>query len=198
MKTLSIALLAIPMLATTAFAQDAAGPAPKMRLGAQVEILPLGTLEASAGGQSSSTDADIAYGIGATFDYDITPNFSIGAAPRFIFNVNGKDSNDDAGKQLDLRVRATAHFPVAPQIQIYGFVAPGYSIVMLPSGAGIDDPKGFAIGFGGGLTYDVAPKVFLSGEVGYQLGFQSTKVLDQDLDAKTRYLSIGLGAGARF
>jgi hypothetical protein len=213
MKT-RIALVALSaslgslLAAAPAFAADeggdlavaqAAAP-PKARAAFQLELVPTGKLGVKATGIDQTYTAAFAYGIGGTFDYDVTPNLSIGLAPRLIFNVINKDapSGAEAEKELDLRVRATAHFPIAPKLTLYGFAAPGYSIILQGDDARTDDPAGFVLGLGGGVTFDVAPRVFLAGELGYQLGFQSVTYMGESADVTTDLLSISLGGGARF
>jgi hypothetical protein len=188
------ATIASSFVASAALADElGAEAAPKVRIGAQVELLPTGSLDS----EPDSATPKVAYGVGLTFDYAITRNISIGVAPRMIFNVIDKDANGDAASQLDLRARVKGHFPIADKIEAYGFVAPGYSIVMLPDSE-LDNPAGLVLAFGAGATYDLTPRMFVSGEVGYQLGFQRTEVLGETVDLGTSYLHVGLGAGARF
>lgn len=194
------------LFAAPAFAQESAAPAAsdsKLSAQAQVEVLPLGSAEATIGDMSMSSDAAVAYGVSGMFDYAITPNLSIGVAPRLLLNVRAADAapEDKAGKELDLRARLLAHFPVAPNLSLYASLSPGYTIMM--SGEdGVDDTKGFAIGGAAGVTYDVSPKLFLSGEVGYQRAFASDDLMLGDqkitIDSTLSYMHIGLGAGTRF
>jgi hypothetical protein len=189
--------LAGSLLATSAFAQEGTAAAPKLTAGAQIDLLPVGTLTLDEADEGTA----FAYGIGASIDYAITPMISIGFAPRYIANVITDNAQDDAdaAAELDLRLRVKAQFPVAPALNAYGFLAPGYSIIMLPDDfEGVDDPAGLVVGFGGGVTYDVAPSFFVNGELGYQIGFQSTSFAGNDVDFTSDYLHIGLGAGTRF
>lgn len=193
---------------SAAFADEAGASststASKMRASAQVELLPTGELEAEVEGDSLSTDAATAYGISAAFDYALTPFLSIGLAPRLVLNVDSDESDDDSdpGKQLDLRARVLAHMPVAPKLEVYGYLSPGYSIAMFDD-EDLDNPKGFSIGGALGASYDVSPAMYLTGEVGYTKAFTSTDIMvapgqsvEADLDLS--YLHVGLGAGTRF
>lgn len=151
-----------------------------------------------------SEDTAVAYGISAAFDYALTPFLKIGAAPRVVFNVAPDDDDGeemDSETAIDLRLRLLAHFPVAPKLQAYASLTPGYSIIM-SSTDGVDSATGFAIGAAAGVSYDVSPAMFINGEVGYQRAFTSTSatVLDQtiDMDLDLSYLHIGVGAGTRF
>jgi hypothetical protein len=204
MKTrIAMVVVALGSLAATSVhAQEtsvaAEAPAKKLRVGAQLELVPAGTLKAEGGGKSISSDTAFAYGVGGTFDLDLTPNFSIGVAPRLVLTLKGDEPGDKAGKELDLRARAMLHLPVADKLTAYGYVAPGYSFIFLPSGATADDPAGLVLGFGAGASYDVAPNLFVSAELGYQLGFQSTSVAGETLDLNSNLFSVSCGAGARF
>jgi hypothetical protein len=195
------------LLSSPALAQDgdvsASAAAPKMRAQAQVEILPLGSAEASIGDASTEGDTDLAYGISATFDYAVTPFLSIGVAPRLVLNVIPEDAEegDDADKQLDLRARIRGHYAVSRGLELHASLMPGYTIV-LAGEDGVESAKGFAVGGSVGVTYDVSPKMFVGGEVGYQHAFTSADLMvgavpiAADLDLS--YLHIGLGAGTRF
>lgn len=193
-------------MSTAAFAQEMEianeAPATKMRAGAQLEMLPLGSLDIPLGdGASVSADTAIAYGVSATFDYAVTPFLSVGVAPRAIFNIKGKDSDSDSDSssftEIDLRARVLAHFPVAKGIEVFGSASPGYSIVT-GGDSEFDDPKGFAIAGAIGATYDLSPKAYLSAEVGYQRAFTSISEGDMSADMDLSFMHIGLGAGTRF
>src|SRR4051812_35706499 len=107
-----------PVAAATGTA--AASGESKMRLGLNVVPMPfLGKLKASAGGLDTSTDAAFAFGIMPVFDYLVTPNFFVGAAPMYTFNVKGKDQMGDASKELDLMLRVGGLLPVADKLQVY-------------------------------------------------------------------------------
>jgi opacity protein-like surface antigen len=207
LAAVTVCTLASSLATSSAFAQEAGAPAsdtsPKMRLGAQVEVLPVGSGKATVGDTSMTNDAAVAYGVTGTFDYALTPYLSVGVAPRLVLNVTPDNAapGDRADKELDLRARVLGHFAVAPKLEVYAAVAPGYAIVM--SGQdGINNSSGFAIGGAAGVTYDVSPKMFLSGEVGYQRAFTSTDITvgNQTMtgDLALSYMHVGLGAGTRF
>lgn len=195
------------LISSSVFADDIgnseSGAAPRMRVQAQVELLPIGSGKGTVGGTSMTTDAATAYGVSGMFDYAVMPYLSIGVAPRLVFNVNAKNAadGDKADKELDLRARLLGHYPVAPRLELYAALSPGYTIVM--SGTdGVKNATGFAIGGSAGLTYDLSPKAFISGEVGYQRAFTSTDLtvgpqsVSSDLDLS--YMHVGIGAGTRF
>jgi hypothetical protein len=192
---------------SSAFAQEAGAPAsdasPKMRLGAQVEVLPVGSGKATVGDTSMTNDAAVAYGVTGTFDYALTPYLSVGVAPRLVLHVTPDNAQpgQDADKELDLRARLLGHVAVAPKLELYASIAPGYAIVM-NSEDGVGNSSGFAIGGAAGVTYDLSPRMFLSGEVGYQRAFTSTDLTvgNQTIsgDLALSYMHVGLGAGTRF
>jgi opacity protein-like surface antigen len=195
------------LISTSVFAEDTGistrSDATRMRVQAQVEMLPLGSGKASIAGSSTTTDAATAYGVTAMFDYAITPYLSIGMAPRLVFNVttDDADAGDSADKQLDLRARLVGHYPVARGVELYGALTPGYTII-LASTDGVNNATGFALGGAAGVTYDLSPKAFIGAEVGYQRAFTSTDLMlgtqsvSADLDLS--YMHVGLGAGTRF
>lgn len=202
------ATFALAAAGTAAFADEAGatstGSSSKMRASAQIEMLPVGELEAGVEGESFSTDTATAYGISAAFDYAVTPFLSIGVSPRLVLNVDSDESDEDSdpGKQLDLRARVLAHMPMAPKLEVYGYLSPGYSIAMFDDEE-LDDPTGFSLGGALGASYDVSSAMYLTGEVGYTKAFTSTDVMvgpgqsvEADLDLS--YLHVGLGAGTRF
>jgi hypothetical protein len=165
---------------------------------ARVDVIPVGTLAAGDGDTEISTDMALAYGVGAQVDYWVTDQISVGLAPRYILNVIADEADDDAdaAAELDIAVRAAYNHAVNPQLTAYGFLAPGYSIIMLPEqeGVEIDDPAGLIIGFGAGARYGINDKLFAQGELGYQLGMQ--KIEDSDFTAS--FLHIGVGIGSHF
>jgi hypothetical protein len=131
------------------------------------------------------------------------PYLSIGVAPRLVLNVKPSDGADgaDADKEIDLRARITGRLPVAPGVELYASVMPGYSIVT-SSQDGVDSATGFALAGALGATYDLTPKIFLGAEVGYQRAFTSAteSIAGQNLsaDLELSYLHVGIGAGTRF
>jgi hypothetical protein len=194
------------LVGSTAAAQETAvsadtslGEPSKARIGVVLSPMPSGTLKVEAAGFAGDTDAKFAFGVMPTFDFSLNQFLFVGVAPQYIFNVNGDDFDGDAASELDLRARIGGIAKVADTVRVFGYLAPGYSILMLPDdGFGnVDDPKGFVLGFAGGAAFDLAPSTYLSAEVGYQVGYQSTEVLNNDVDFKTNYLHLGVGLGFR-
>lgn len=203
------------LLSTPAFAGDlgaAAAPSPsRLRVQAQVEVLPTGSESLNAdtpnGTSSLSMDADVAYGITGMIDYDLTPYLAVGVAPRLVLNVKVNDPafRDRAGEELDLRAHVLGHLPVAPGVELYASLSPGYADLLDDAHSTL---SGFALAGALGATFRVSPRVFLSGELGYQRVFSSRDttfeipgtgtpfVIKNDVDLS--YLHIGLGAGTHF
>jgi len=166
--------------------------ASQMRVGLNVVPMPFGKFKTDVG----SVDTKFAFGVFPFFDYLIHPNFFVGIAPQYTFNVKPKDVDGDAAKELDIMLRLGGQGYVANQLQLYGYASPGYSIVMPPSGG--TNAKGFVLGLHAGAMYDVTPGAFLNLEIGYQLGFQKVSVGGVSGDTKTSFAQIGLGGGIRF
>jgi opacity protein-like surface antigen len=198
----------ISMMSSSAFAQGQEGgagaaPATGLRAEAQFEVLPMGSGKTTFEGQSVTADTATAYGITGIVDYAINPYLSIGVAPRLVLNVKSTDAGDDtdASKEIDLRARITGRVPVAPGVELYASVMPGYSIVTSTQD-GMNSATGFALAGALGATYDLTPRFFLGAEVGYQHAFTSVdqmvgnQKLSADLDLS--YLHVGIGAGTRF
>jgi hypothetical protein len=177
------------------------GETSTMRLGVSLAPMPTGTLKGKIGaGAETSESSAFAFAIAPTFDFSFSQFFFAGLAPQYILNVKGKD-DDKAGSELDLRVRVGGNAKVADTLMLYGYLAPGYSIVMLPDpeagGAKLDNPAGFVLGFAAGAMLDFTPELFGTGELGYQVGYQKTTFAGMDVDVKTNFLHIGIGLGYR-
>jgi hypothetical protein len=172
-----------------------AGPAeePQGRIGAELALLPVGSLKASEGAATLSTDTAVAMGIGAVLQHPIDHTFTVELAPRVLFNVKGNHA-DESATELDVRVRVTAGGYVAPEIRLYGALEPGYSYLFMPRA--MDDtssPNGLTAGFAVGAAFKAAPKTMVTTELGYQLGFQSTRILGMDVDLRSSFLHVAVG-----
>jgi hypothetical protein len=154
--------LAVTGLASTLAAS--AAHADKIKVGGQLQVLPaLSSLKAEGLGLDESASAEPAFGVLGTFDYAVHPNIDIGLAPRIVFGLKA-DSDADSATQFDLAARVTGHAQVAPKLDIFGFAAPGYSILSMPNWPDqVDQPSGLVLGFGGGAggqDVDVQTKLF--------------------------------------
>ena len=199
MRVLGACLVSITMVG--AVASVAAADAGGVSAAGMLNLMPLGTFRAEFGNDRDSEGTELAYGIGAQIDYHVTSNISIGFAPRFTLNVipDTADANDDASTQLDLLARGQYNHPINPQVTAFGFVALGYSRIMLPDESnGVDDPAGLVLGFGAGGRYLLNGKMFVQGELGYQKGFHGVEVMGRDITFATSYLHLGFGIGSHF
>jgi opacity protein-like surface antigen len=188
-----LVLASLPLAITASASVAHAGA----ELGAEAIIVPTG--EITVGDDDLDSESAVAYGVGALLDFAISPNISVGFAPRYIFNIKGEgfDEDADGASQLDLMVRVTGRAPLSRGAELFVFGAPGYSMIFLPEDLeDFDDPTGFTVGVGGGARFKLNPSLALVGEVGYSWGFQSTEVLDEDVDVQTDLLHVGIGVQA--
>lgn len=170
----------------------------KMRVGLTLVPMPFGRLTTGTVfpgvAVSGSADAEFAFGVLPYFDFAVTRYFFVGLAPQLTFGIKPQNVSGDAAREFDFLVRLGGNAPVADTIQLYGYIAPGYSVVMLPH---LDDGTGLVLGFHGGAIFDLSSKLYLNGELGYQFGYQSTSILGQSVDTHTNYFHLGLGVGLR-
>jgi Outer membrane protein beta-barrel domain len=203
-KCTQLLVLVGMLVPASVWAQNNANP-PPIVVGVDLQLAPTGTITSSLGNLESSNDAAASYGIGGLVDFGVSGNISVGFAPRYLLNVraansqNDPNGNDNTATELDLRFRVAYHVAVARKVQAYGFVAPGYSVVFAPKNANNDNynPKGLIIGLGGGALYALRPNLALTGEIGYQVGYQATTVnvlgIKSDVSYETEYLHLSVG-----
>ncbi len=172
----------------TARAAVSRPPAEPAKLGVMFSLLPTGTLSGTA-----STDTVFAMAVAPFIDVGINPYVAVGLSPQVIFRVKGDGFTGESAKEFDLRARVTARAPVSPGVAAFARLSPGYSIIALPStssGASAEpNPKGMMVDFSVGTEVALVPRLFLTVDLGYQVGFQS----NSDGDLHTRYLHIGAG-----
>ena len=181
-------------------AAPAAAPAAsesKMQLGLNLLPMALGKMSSTDPFSGASVPGDLAfaYGVGLSFGYAVIPGLTIGVAPQALFNVKGKDANGTASKEYDIMARVAYAYTVAPKFAIYAEVLPGYSVISnaSPANAG----KGLVLAGGVGATMDVTDQVFLNLGVGYQMGFQKISQSGVNIDEKSKFLRIAVGAGVK-
>ena len=197
----AVVLAGLVLVPAVGRAQGMTESQPKVWLGGHLGLSPIGTLKAEILDQSMTFDASPAFEIGGHVEIQLTPLVSIGVAPAVMFHIKASDDNDSAS-ELDLPLRVIVGGNVAPRVRLYGFAAPGYTIEFLPDTGTIDigHPHGFMIGFGGGIAYRVAPRVALTGELGYQFRFLSETVQGPlgsvDITQQNNYLTFGFGVMA--
>jgi hypothetical protein len=169
--------------------------ADRLRIGGSFSIHPVGQIKAGVG-DTDTVDTETAFSLGGALEYQLHPNFAIGVAPRLILNLKAEDSTESA-KEFDLALRLVGGAPVAQNIQIYGFGAPGYSM-LFPADwpEELDNPAGFIFGLGGGVGFDINPQFRLAGELGYQFGSQQVSEDGVTLDVNTSFFHLGVVAMA--
>jgi hypothetical protein len=175
------------------------GETSTLRLGITLAPMPAGTLKTNLLGAESDTSSAFAFAIAPTFDYSINQFVFVGLAPQYIFNIKGKDAmGGSAASELDLRLRVGGNAKVADTLMLYGYLAPGYGIVMPGSdNDNAESAKGFVLGFAAGAMLDFTPALFGTAEIGYQVGYQKFTVASTDVDFKTNFMHIGIGLGVR-
>jgi hypothetical protein len=160
------------------------------RAGVELAVLPIGSLGASVGNASTRVDSAAAFGVGGVLQLPIGAVFALDLAPRVLFNVKGSD-DDSSATELDVRARVTAGSLVSPGVRIFAALEPGFSVLFLPNSTSTSpSPKGLILGFGAGAAVRVAPALWLTGELGYQIGFQSMTVTNIEVGLDTRFFHL--------
>ncbi|MCK6544595.1 porin family protein [Myxococcota bacterium] len=192
----TLALFAVAMLAS------ANAHAEGWLAGVDLRLLPAGTIE--MGGDevtSSSVGTAPTFGVTGHVDYAISRYFLVGVMPQVLFGIvteaDAGEPDQSALSQLDLMLRLTGGFDATQALKIYGYVAPGYSILFMYDDWGYDDPAGFVLAVGAGASYDVGRRMYLSLDLGYQAGFQSLEDAGRTAEVTTSFLTLGLGLGFR-
>jgi hypothetical protein len=169
-----------------------------MRLGVGLQPMPTGSITTSYSGSQQDATPAFAFALAPSFDVWFHRFAFVGLVPRYVFNV--KAQGDRPGGEVDYRLRLGVDVPVNDSLMLFGYLAPGYSLVVLPPDArypGRPHPRGPVIGFAAGAMIDLGRWLYLSVELGQQLGFQTTTIAGAEVDSRTSFLHIGLGAGCR-
>jgi hypothetical protein len=194
-KTTLVIAIAVLGAARVAAADGDGG---KSEVGLDLALLPSGSFHSVVPvlGTAVSTSTSTAFGIGATIGARSSLVF-VDLAPRMLFDVNYNNSNMAASKELDLRARIGVVFSPVPRISIRGYGAPGYSMIF--PAANTDTSKGFSIGAGGMVGFEIVSGAELTVDVGYTWGMEKVTVNNvigsgtTDIDAATDYLHLGVG-----
>jgi hypothetical protein len=166
---------------------------PQARIGAEIALLPVGSLKASAGDFMISGDTALALGVGGVVQHPIDQHFTVELAPRLVFHVKGQN-DDKSATELDLRGRVTAGGYVSPSIRLYGAFEPGYSFLFLPDDGGdVSSPNGLTLGLAGGAAFKTGTNMMLTAELGYQFGYQQTRILGTGVDLHANFLHFAVG-----
>ncbi len=165
------------------------------------DISPFGELRTKEAEMTGVTvDTETAYALGGSIDFQVARNISLGFSPRYFWRIKGEPYRD-SGSQLDLSARIKAFFPASPRAELFGFLAPGYSMIFIPEDTSIFsglDPSGLILGIGGGANIMVSQKAFITLELGYTWGFQSDSEAGFKYVIATNLFHLGLGLGTRF
>jgi hypothetical protein len=189
---------------TTPDSAAASAPANDFQVGVAFLAMPLGKVATGPSGDDTSSNLDFAYGVGLSFGYRVIAGLSVGVAPQAIFHLSSKDSAGysviDSEKEYDLMARIAYAYTVAPKLDVYAEVLPGYSFVTyneILQGSKAPKAHGVVLGGGLGAAFAITERLFANVGVGYQQGFQVSHGIS-DRDVKTKFVRIALGGGAKF
>jgi hypothetical protein len=194
---------AVPAEATLAPA--AAGtPANNFQVGVAFLPMLLGKVATGPSGSDTSSNLDFAYGVGLSFGYRVLAGLSVGIAPQVVFHLTSKDSAGysviDSEKEYDLLARIAYAYTVAPKVDVYAEILPGYSFLtynQILQGSKAPKAHGVVLGGGLGVAFAISERFFVNAGVGYQQGFQVSHGIS-DRDVKTKFVRIALGGGVKF
>jgi hypothetical protein len=176
------------------------------RFGIEGVFSPIGTWSSTAtlGGTDFgiSGDLEVSGGVGAFLDFKLGPYFSLGFVPEVLFNVKPTQAvfGIGTGTELDLQARATGWLPTSRGIDVYGYLAPGYSVVFLSDKPpGQNNLQGIVLGIGGGVAIHVGRRGFVPIEARYNFGFQTESPNNgNDFDFHLRSFQLMAGIGTTF
>jgi hypothetical protein len=172
----------------------APGRRPSTAFSAQLELLPVGIFHAEGSGPSDPVEADIAtaYGLSGSLEYIVAPDAALGVNPGVVLGLK-PDGATTSATEIDLRARLRLGRLSNDGFGAHAYVSAGASWISFPGNA----PTSFGaiIGVGIAVSHPVEHAAFITVEVGYQLGFQSATVRDEDVEASSRLFHIALGIG---
>jgi hypothetical protein len=166
--------------------------------GGSFAVAPVGTHRWTRDGKPESSAFNTTYSLGALFDVRALPFVSIGVAPSVNFDFQDRET------LLELPVRLTVGGDVASGVRLYAFATAGYahSITFPHDNSEVDEPEaGFVAGAGGGVAVWIAPRAFMTAEIGYQLHALTATINDDgpvDISLRLRGLTLSLGLMAPF
>jgi hypothetical protein len=141
---------------------------------------------------NGSVDFPAVFAAEAQVGYRFFPFLSVALAPQMLFNL--KPDHEDSADELGVFVQTTGHLALKPQWDLDLFVAPGYSVLIVP---GADNAKGLAFRWGGGPMFHLTEHVSFAAEFSHQLGFQRTERDGSDVDMETTFFSMVAGVRLR-
>jgi hypothetical protein len=204
MRRASTLLVGLTLLAWAGSAR-AADPAPtvaadgtppavyrRFQLGVQFLAMPLGELNATRAGLTTTAESRFAMGAGLSVGYDVWSGLIIGIAPQVVMGAKPRDEAEAAGNEYDLMGRIAYRYWIPRVAALYAEVLPGYSLY---SPVASDTSKGFVLAGGLGCEIDLGEHVYANAGLGYQKGWQNQTATS---DYRTSFVRVALGLGARF
>ena len=178
--------VAIAVLVLACGRTAAAGPI----VGAGLDMIPGGSMEvqtATAGtmGFALAPSAGVSAQLGFRASL-----ISVALVPRYLPSRHAELDPSSTFSQLDLAVRVAGHYAITPELDVFGFVAPGYSVLFTNN----DGAAGAVLAIGIGAAYAVARHVELDATLAYDYGDQHSN--DGALTAP-RQLAFSLGVATR-
>jgi opacity protein-like surface antigen len=184
--------------------ESTAAPTNNFQFGVTFLPMLLGKVATGPSGSNTSSDLDFAYGVGLSLGYRILAGLSVGIAPQVVFHLTSKDSAGysviDAEKEYDLMARIAYAYTVAPKLDVYAEVLPGYSLVTynkIVLGSQPPRARGMVLGGGLGAAFAITERLFANVGVGYQQGFQTSHGIS-DRVVETKFIRIALGGSVKF
>ncbi len=158
---------------------------------ARFSLSPAGQLSGGVGGVSSSVNTELAFGVSAHLGYRLNEHLCLGIAPQYLFNISADTVGVmNSANQIDMLSRVTGYIPLSPQLELLGYVAPGFSVY-----SNVDlSETGLTLAGGVGAAFLVNDHLQMLAEVGYQRSFFDIAGMDFD----TSFVTTTLGLGTRF
>jgi hypothetical protein len=170
-----------------------------LRLSMMVATVPQASLRSALREPATYIGTDRALAGGLALDYACGDVLFLGVGSQYVFWVQDALSEGPAeGSEIDIRARIGASSYLTEAWQLFGYLAPGYSLLVPTRGARTPNgPRGLVIAGAVGAAVDLLPALFLSGEIGYQEGFQTGQQEGVTFDHQTRFMQVGLSLGVR-
>jgi hypothetical protein len=202
-----VALLVVPSVAAAqapppaaATAEADVGPEPQLTVGGQLDLVAAGNFDIKVGNNEAGIGANSSLGVEGLIDYRVSQLVTIGLAPRIIAGLRPNINGAGSGTEYDARARVTVGNYVAPKLRIHGIGDLGYSWIShiftvngTTGNSMFVTPHGLLFVIGAGMTYTVAPRLRITGEISQQWGFQNTDVMGTNIETHTSFLTLGVG-----
>jgi hypothetical protein len=173
----------------------------RLRLSVMAAIVPNASATLGRGEHVSYTAADRALAGRLSLDYACGDVLFLGIGSQYVYWLH--DSLADgpaAGSETDLHARIGANSRLTESWHLFGYLAPGYSVLVSPT-TGLPrstNPRGLVVAGSVGTAVDLHPALYFTLELGYQEGFQVDRVdTGPPVDHSTRFVHVGMGLGLR-